>query len=1251
MSTHLNSEALRIAKDRYFIEKEKRILETDGPDSAFREMCYRVSAAIAAAEISELRETWKSIFFDYLYSQKFVPGGRFWANAGTSNQQYPNCFILPILDHKESIFKTLGDAAIVQSGGGGTGFSFSRLRSRGMPTTRSRGVASGPVSFLKMYDAMSDTIVQGGCVTQDTLISTEFGLVPLSFILDKFGYPEESQWKKVAFKIQTHVGEASAVGLYNNGKVRVKTVRSSLGYFLTTSLDHKYKVFEGGSFVWKSASELKVGDYIALDTQKKALVSTNQILDTAISRHFNSKHVIFPSFLSPQLAEFLGLYLGDGYNTKSGIGFSLNDQEQDTIDFVYRSFWDIFQLIPAREKSAGDGNSSRYIGTSVGLKRFLVKNGLLKQSRANTLSIPEKIFYGSIEIQSAFLRGLFEADGSISKDAYGNIFISFTTASRKLAQQVHQLLLHCGVISRLSSRVISKEDKRESGGYGDSDAEYFHIGITTDAGREAFLKNIGFISTDKQSIVEKFALRKRAANDRVPGLQQIFSQLYEVSDNSLLKRHISPFCLSKDEYAIFKGKDITRKRLLNLAEENPDVAVLQEVVDTVKSTFFDQIVSVSYGVADTYDIEVEGVHEYLANGIAVHNSRRSANMGILNVDHPDILEFIFLKDRTQKIRRYNVSVNMSDSFMQLSPEKHFVVYDPYTSRNYYVSIPGLGIALRRLEYISRNFDKRVLIEVQDSANPRDLVKVGDVWNAIVTQAHACGDPGLFFGDAANRMNPLISDPYTDKGSQWYIHATNPCGEIPMADYEICMLGAINLSKFVTPQGSAKIQWEELGDAVRVGVRFLDNGIDTSEYPLPENAFAAKQTRRIGLGIMGFADMLINLKITYGSERSIKLAEELMQFINQEALKASIALGEERGNFPLFTESAYSDGKNGFPKVPFLRNSFRTTIAPTGTTSILAMTSSGIEPLFELEYIRKDETGQRVVKHPLWAAFCDLNPEHDKPEWFVTAMEIPWEKHVEIQAAFQKHVDNSISKTINLPESATVEDINSAYRLAYKLGCKGITIYRDKSKEVQVLNKDLPKEREELIDQRVKRFLATTGVGDRGLKRERSEGALPGQTYKVHTGEGGLYITINRNGDGQPFELFATVGKGGSDTQAFTEAIGRLVSLALQYKIPAEELCKQLIGISGSKPIFHQIGDHKRILSVPDAIGKVLQTDSASKDIETISVRGKEVVRHEVAAVPYVLTEEAQQENICPTCNEEYRNVEGCKSCSCGSKCD
>ena len=536
-------------------------------------------------------------------------------------------------------------------------------------------------------------------------------------------------------------------------------------------------------------------------------------------------------------------------------------------------------------------------------------------------------------------------------------------------------------------------------------------------------------------------------------------------------------------------------------------------------------------------------------------TRRGANMGVLRVDHPDIVEFIECK-LDGGMTNFNISVAATNAFM---------------------------------DALARGAD-------YDLVNPRTGLVAGrlsarEIFERIVRAAWRTGDPGLVFID---RINQSPANPTPEVG---LIEATNPCGEQPLLPFEACNLGSVNVAKFVRERGGQpEIHWDELERVARLAVRFLDDVIEVNPYPLPAIDVMVKANRRIGLGVMGWADLLFTLGIPYDSDQALDLAGRLMAFIEEKGHDQSAKLAEERGPFPNWSRSIYRSGRS-------LRNSTVTTIAPTGTISMIAGCSSGIEPVFALafEHRVKGPDGERVLPfvsetferlgrqrgfytEALMAEVARRGSLHglagvpdDARAVFKTAHEIDYTWHVRHQAAFQRHTDNGVSKTINLPREATTDDVANAYLLAWEEGCLGITVFRDGCKGSQVLTAGLREEAASDLE-----------VSERGVKPRPH--SLVGRTYRMETPIGTAFITVNDTESGDPFEVFVQVGKAGTDTMAVAEALGRLVSLVLRLPSPLsaerrlEEVINQLSRIGGGQPTGFGAA---KVLSLPDALARTL----------------------------------------------------------------
>ncbi|HYK11150.1 MAG TPA: vitamin B12-dependent ribonucleotide reductase [Gemmatimonadales bacterium] len=655
-------------------------------------------------------------------------------------------------------------------------------------------------------------------------------------------------------------------------------------------------------------------------------------------------------------------------------------------------------------------------------------------------------------------------------------------------------------------------------------------------------------------------------------------------------------------------------------------------------------------------------------------TRRGANMGILRVDHPDIMEFITCKEDLTQVTNFNISVAVTDAFMQA------------------------------VEAGSK----------YDLIHPKSKKVVGqldarEVFRKIVHGAWQTGEPGVYFIDRANYYNPV---PHL--GSY---EATNPCGEQPLLPYDVCNLGSINLGLFVK---NGDVDWDRLRTVVHLCTHFLDNVIDANKYPLPEIDDLAKRIRRVGLGVMGWADLLVELGIPYNSEEGVALGKKMMAFIEEESLVASEKLATQRGPFAEWDKSIWGPdatctrGSKGERIRPMrkLRNCNLTTVAPTGTISIISGCSSGIEPLFAVAFLRNqagalmpdvNEQFVAVAKREGWysedlmqriAEAGHIHFDEVPAKWqrtFVTAHDVTPEWHIQMQAAFQEFTDSAISKTCNFSHEATEEYVEKIYRDAFKLGCKGVTVYRDGAREGQVLSTGTTAKKvqehatesgsaapveasraevaetagriaeleAELERTRAQLHDAEAENLQRRAKRSRPD-LLRGATRRVETPLGTMYVTITEDDKGQAFEVFASLGKAGAPIMADVEAMGRLISLSLRSGIPMKEIHRQLRGISSDRVVG--LGPNK-VLSVPDAIGIAIekwmnekhgiQQELLAGSAGPAVVPAREVITGAEGTLGQREGEGAQDFiGACPDCGSQLAFIEGCAKCHvCGfSEC-
>jgi ribonucleoside-diphosphate reductase alpha chain len=612
--------------------------------------------------------------------------------------------------------------------------------------------------------------------------------------------------------------------------------------------------------------------------------------------------------------------------------------------------------------------------------------------------------------------------------------------------------------------------------------------------------------------------------------------------------------------------------------------------DLVKSTM-----GVSSG-----PVSFMAIYDASTDKIKQGGTRRGANMGILRVDHPDIEEFITCKRDNDQVNNFNISVAITDAFM---------------------------------EAVERDGDF-------DLVNPRDgeiarTIRARDLFSKIIEGAWLNGEPGVVFIDKINGDNPT---------PQFPIESTNPCSEAHLPPHDSCNLGSINLERFFVEgrqPGEGSVDWDGMRETVHTAIRFLDNVIEMNSYPLPEIDEMSRGNRRIGLGVMGFADLLIKLGITYDSEEGLAFAERVMKFVDDEAWEASRSLAEERGVMPHY------EGSRHEVRGDRVRNATVTTIAPTGTISIIAGCSGGIEPLFAVAFMRRqadmelpdvnpefvklarargfysEDLMQKVAEHGSVRDIPEI-PEDVRSVW-VTSHDISSEWHVRMQAAFQKYTSMGISKTINLPNEATTEDVEDAYRQAYTLNCKGIAVYRDGSRDAQVLSTG--KTQAPPTQPATPETVRHISLAEARNGRPRT---LSGVTKKMQTGHGPMYVTMNDDEFG-PRECFIVLGKPGGTAAAFSDALGRMISLAMTHGAPPAEIVHQLRGIQDGHPAG--VGPNA-VLSVPDGVARSMAEHYLVDDDEPAESKSLPVI------------------GACPECSGGLTKQEGCVVChSCGySKC-
>ncbi len=1106
----------------------------------------------------------------------------------------------------------------------------SSLRAEGTPVNGSGGTSSGPSSFaVEVFDNFARwaalggaehagpvatlryvfaptlrAIRQGGCLHPDTLVHTSRGTLRLSEIVDA----HQTGWQDHNLKVATDEGWKDSPRGFNNGNAPTLSVTLGNGQTLRGTPNHRIKVLRpDGRRAWVRLDELRAGDQAiqVLDQHTGAPV----VLRPVDVPHHNATPIRMPEVLSERLAFFLGYLWGDGFVTADRVGLAVA-HGSPMIDEAPSLFADLFGLDVACEQKPDDA-SVVFVTKAAHLIGWLEANGLVK-GKARELRLPKVVRMAPRPVVGAFLRGLFEADGTLSHG-----MPSLSTASAALAEDVATMLAGLGIPTE--GRVVGARLDRYS-------RHAIHsLRVVSARGLARFAERVGAMAGSRLEAMDHHVPDEAREKSRVlPHAEALLGGVL-ASLPAGAKGRPSPYAEARKTLSRYvRGeRNLTATAYDRL---RTDPALAERLPELAYDEYYVAVHSVAEaGRSLTLDLSVDENKTYLAGGFVTHNTRRGAGMATLSIAHADVHDFITSKDLEREqaegdISTFNISVLVSDDFM------------------------------RRAQ----------------TEGPQ-----GVLWE-IAQHAWQTGEPGLIYVDRINEFNPM-------RASLGEIRSTNPCGEIPLFPGEPCDLGAINLAAYVRDEriGLEGFDAAAFRADVATSVRFLDDVLEVNKFALEDNREMSHYLRRLGLGIMGLADALIRMGFRYDSDEGRAVVHAMITHLREAATEASYALAEERGAFPGFHQSSL-----GTPR----RNVALLTVAPTGTTSMLMGVSSGVEPIFAPFTYRKIGTSYAALIAPLFQELLDRHAPHpdyakaggwdwekivqavqdqhgsvqgldfipdDVKAVLVCAHDIAPADHVRMQGTVQSAFDaggdmvaNSISKTINLPNEATVHNVYESYSLAFDTGCKGITVYRDGSRQFQVLSTSSKKKDDGTEDTKAAQANAPIAKAGPTPKPAAAPVSVPlaferlpseplfdrptrltGFTDSVKltlpSGEKrGFYVTVNKQ-DGLPVEVFITSGKAGDEANADSEALGRVVSIALQYGVPAEALVKTLRGINGG---MYGSYEGRLVASRADLIAVALETAG----VENLLQRGKG----------------------CPDCGAPLRFEEGCVKCpSCGySKC-
>ncbi|KGG80124.1 ribonucleoside reductase class II [Caloranaerobacter azorensis H53214] len=1140
---NLTDNALKVLEKRYLTKDlEGNVIET--PDEMFKRVAHHIAKAdLLYNKDSDVQKTEKE-FYNMMVNLEFLPNSPTLMNAGKELGQLSACFVLPVEDSMEGIFDAIKNAALIHKSGGGTGFSFSRLRARGSTVRSTGGVASGPVSFMKVFNSATEAVKQGG-----TRRGANMGILRvdhpdiLEFIECKKDNNEITNFN-ISVGITEKFMEAVEKGEdYELIDPNTKTVKGKLN-----ARDVFNKIIE---MAWTNGEP----GIVFLDRLNKfnptpglgEIESTNPCFhpDTLISTRYG-------------LIKIKELY--DNYK----------DEE---IEIVTDD-----RVIKEKVKR----NGREYYQNGVTLRKAKVfKTGIKKTI--------------SIELSS----------GQVLKVTPEHKIL--TTKGWKEAETLE-----------IDDEVLVQSGK---GYWPDVDQIGEDLGLFL-----GWVTGDGWLTSDGKTIGMVFAEEEKYIMERM----QEIAESKGAGKGIINKRENGTWQL------LFKRKDFVN--LLKSFGLEPKRAYEKRVIKSIFTASEKTVAAYLNGLFSS-----DGTVNYIDDN---HRDIRltSSSKELLRDVQLILLNFGIFSNI------YNRTKKETTKFTYKTRDGENRVYE---SKPYFeLIITGNDICRFRevvgtLIHQAKN-DKLEKIDIQSRKETKFITTVKEIKKDY--------EEVDVYDISEEVTHSLI-------GNGVVVHN---CGEQPLLPYESCNLGSINLSKMIKEGSNGyEIDYEKLGDIVDKAVHFLDNVIDVNKYPLPEIEKMTKSTRKIGLGVMGFADLLIYLGIPYNSQEAVDLADNLMKFINERAIKKSIELAKLRGVFPAYDKSIYVE------KGIKIRNATRTTIAPTGTISIIAGTSSGIEPLFAVSYIRNVMDNDKLIEvHPLFKkiakergfyseelmeriaeegslAHIDDIPE-DIKRVFVTAHDISPLWHVKMQAAFQNHVDNAVSKTVNFRNEATKEDVKEVYILAYKLGCKGVTIYRDGSRDNQVLSTAKGKDENKKEQKEMK------------IKPRMRPEITRGITEKVKIGCGNLYITVNYDDKGI-CEVFTNLGRaGGCPSQS--EATSRLISIALRSGLDVKSIIEQLKGIRCHSTLRQRATNKDiKVLSCPDAIGKALERvmntyvevkDQAVNDIALEIEQGVEEKDKIDSSIEEISVSFEDNSGRCPECGSKVEHEGGCMVCrSCGySKC-
>ncbi len=1171
----ISENSRRVLEKRYLKkDKDNKVIET--PAGMFRRVAQNIAKADQNyAKKADLKKT-EDEFYSIMSRLEFLPNSPTLMNAGKELQQLSACFVLPVRDSMEGIFDSLKSAALIHKSGGGTGFSFSSLRPKSSVVRSTGGVASGPVSFMKVFDAATQAVKQGGARR-----GANMGILKVDHpdILE-FITCKENNKDITNFNISVMVTDKF---MEEMEKGRPYPLIDPHSRKKTGELNAR-EVFELiVKMAWKNGEPgIVFIDRLNKDnpTPKSGMIeSTNPC-------------VTGNTFVSTQKGLVKIKDLAEHYN-KSGINIFTDDR---VLDILYDS-----------EES---GNLAVKTRSALSLNRISAafKTGVKPVLRVTTESGFELIATHDHKIMAP--NGWVKAGDLKPGD---------------------QVLIQSGSGQFNPNNELPFNVRNEHTG---ENGRTYKLNLPDKWSRElgqvlGWLVGDGWLRDQDENCRVGFTF-SQDDKETLDYIKPIINGFYGYDIKEVLRENNVYHLSYHSKYFVEFFKCLGVKPWQSEQKEVPDS--IYTAPEEAVIAFLQGLFSADGTIRDS----LKSASDWIALSSKSKRLLKDVQILLLNLG---IKSTIFNRSRTPSIKFSYINKTGEEK----SYECDGVLYE--------LGVFGesLDKFKEKINFLQEKKRQRLEKIRRKLRRPQEFIET-------IKRIKYIGEKEVY-----NLTEPMTHSMIVNG------FVTRQCGEQPLLPYESCNLGSIDLSKMVSENN---IDWKKLARTVEAAAHFLDNVIDMNKFPLALIREKTRENRKIGLGVMGFADMLIKLGIPYDSDEALEKAEDIMRFILENAEKASAELAEKRGVFPNFADSIYSKSKRG------LRNATLTTIAPTGTLSIIANSSSGIEPIFAVSYIRNVMDNDELVEvHPLFLKMAkergfystELMKEiaekggiqdfeeipDDVKRLFRTSLDISPEYHIKMQAAFQRYTNNAVSKTINFPNSATVDDVRKTYMLAYQNGCKGITIYRDKSREEQVLN----------IGKVNKASPGAQEIGQEEalgaeLKPKPRNVVTHGTTTKVSTGCGNLYVTINNDDAGRPFEVFMQMGKAGGCAMSQLEAIGRLVSLALRIGVSLDSIIGQLRGIRCPSPSWEKGGS--RIFSCSDAIARVIErrmSDNQEKKTSNEKVLEENAERLGTSfgsgkTTGATKTMTGSVVGVCPDCGAALRHVEGCQVCnSCGySKC-